>query len=99
MIPIPPGKVLEAFGGAPVETLADRLRGHAANDRVGSDVLCDHGTRSHDRAVADGYAGQDGRAVAKPGVMADSHRIAAPPVEEFFLMRCVVPIIRGAIGE
>src|SRR5438445_7322457 len=99
MVPIPPGERLVALGGAAVEALADRFCRHAGDDRVGRDILRHHGAGADRRTIADCHTGQDGRAVAKPGVVTDGDALGAALGEELALMLGVVPIVRGAIGE
>ena len=99
VVPVPPGERLVALGGLPVEALADRLGGHAADDRVGRDILRHHRAGADDRAIADRDAGQDGRAMAEPGVVADRHAAGAARGEELGLVLGVVPIVGGAVGE
>src|SRR5690606_16868335 len=99
MRPVPPRQRGHAPADFRREPLADRARGHAADDGERRDVA------RHDRAgadhgpVTDRDAGQDGRAVADPYVVADRHRVLPPPAEERFLVGRVVEIIRGAVGE
>ena len=99
MVPVPPGERLVALGGPAVEALADRLCRHAADDRVGRDILRHDRAGADRRAVADRDAGQDGRAVAEPGVVADGDALGAAPGEEVALVLGVVPIVGGAVGE
>ena len=35
----------------------------------------------------------------EPGVVADRHLVAAPPLEERFLVTGIFPVVRGAVGE
>src|SRR5918995_7440312 len=96
MVPIPPGEGLVALRRPALEALADRLSRHAADDRVGCDILRYDSAGADRRAVAHGDARQDGRAMAEPGIVADCDGVRAAPFEEIGLMLGVVPIVRCA---
>src|SRR5271165_448205 len=99
MVPIPPGERVHALGHTAGKSRPDRLRGNAANDRIGFDVAGDDGACADCCAIADVNARHDCRAMTDPDVMADCDAIRAPPVEKAFLALGVRPIVIGAIGE
>src|SRR4051812_9389274 len=81
VFPVPPGEPVHALADLFREALADEFGRHAADDRIGSDVLGDDGTSADDGAVADGHARQDRCAMADPDIVADYDAVRAAPFE------------------
>src|SRR5262245_55231585 len=99
MAPVPPRKALQAlrYGlGKPPPHEARRV---ARDDRIVRHVLGDDGSGRDHRAGADAASRQDDGAVTDPDVVPDRDPMAAPPSEEFVLVRLTGEVRARTVGE
>src|SRR3569832_652363 len=99
MRPIPPGELFHPLGDFVGDTLLDDLSWNANGNCVRRHVTRDYSIGPYDRAVADGHARHDDRAMTNPGVVADGDGMLRTPGEELGVVLGVFEVPGRAIGE
>ena len=71
LVPVPPAQLQQFADGFIVETLANRLSGNAADNRVRRNIFGYYGATSDNRTIADGYTRKDESLVSNPDIVSD----------------------------